>query len=212
MVRPLIAIPSPREIPDFIEATAKIPCDKLWIKWHKEREAYRVMRKLFLSAKYDYLCILPDDLIATPNDYETLLKDVEEFDYPVLAGTCNLRYNDDRYITAKQVVNPWMMPAALYTKEELFSGERIKRVAFDGFAFTFIRKDVVKKIEFHSTRYMTTAFDNAFALECQNRGIPIHVDTSVRMLHLGARLGLGIQENWGVGIKKPTVVFEEYSK
>lgn len=208
----LIAIPSPRDLPDFIEATAKIPCDKLWIKYHKEREAYRVMRKLFLSAKsYSHLVILPDDLIVTPKDYEILLNDIKEFNFPLIAGTCNLLYNDPRYITCKKLPLSYMNSAMfLYPPEELFAGEPIKQVEFDGFAFTFIRRDIVKQIEFHSKRYSSTAFDNAFAQECLERGIPMRVDVRAKMLHLANRLGNGSHECWGNG-KKPTLKFEPYS-
>jgi len=212
MVRPLIAIPSPRDIPDFAEATAKLPCDKLWIKYHNEREAYRVMRKLFLGAKvYDYLCILPDDLIATPHDYEILVKDIEQFNFPLIAGTCNLLYGDKRYITCKKLPLSYMNSAMfLMPPEELFAGDSIKQVEFDGFAFTFIRRDIVKQIEFHSKRYSSTAFDSAFAQECLERGIPIRVDVRAKMLHLANRLGNGSHECWGHG-KKPELRFEPFT-
>jgi hypothetical protein len=212
MIRPLIGIPSPRDIPDFADATSKLPADKLWIKYHGEREAYRVMRKMFLGAKkYTHLAILPDDLIATPHDYEILMKDIEEFDYPLIAGTCNLLYNDPRYITCKKLPLSYMNSAMfLIPPEELFTGEPIKQVEFDGFAFTFIRRDIVKQIEFHSKLYSSTAFDNAFAEECKIRGIPMRVDVRAKMLHLANRLGNGSHENMGFGLKS-TLKFEPYS-
>jgi hypothetical protein len=207
MIRPLLCSASPRDIHDFQEAIAKIPCDKLFAKYHTEREAYRVLRKMFLGAKqYTHMILCPDDLIVTPKDYEILLKDVEEFDYPIIAGTCNLVYGESRYITGK-TVSPKL---ELYTPEELFSGEPIKLCEFDGFAFSFIRRDIVKQIEFHSKRYMSTAFDNAFALDCHERGIPMRVDTRAKMLHLANRLGNGAHENMGFG-KKPTLIFERYN-
>ena len=166
---------------------------------------------MFLSAKkYTHMVIAPDDLIVTTKDFDILMNDVKEFDYPTIAGTCNLQYGDPRPITGRQLVNPWLMPVVLYSMEELEYGDPIKKVGFDGFAFTFIRRDVVKQIEFHSRRYMSSAFDNAFAQECHEHDIPLRVDCRAKMLHLANRLGTGGHENWGNG-KKPYLKFERYS-
>jgi len=210
-VNPLICSASPRDIPEFLEAAAKLPADKLFAKYHTEREAYRLLRKYFLGAKqYTHMVLLSDDLIVTPKEYEMLLNDVKEFDYPVIAGTCNIQYDTPNdYVTGKTIRYGRFVD--LYKKEELFKGDPIKFCEFDGFALTFIRRDIVKKIEFHSKMYTSTAFDYAFAQECLDRGIPQRVDTRVKMLHLACRKGAAKQENWGVGIKPPTMIFERYN-
>lgn len=207
MIEPLICSASPRDIPDFTAAIKKIPVDKLFAKYHTEREAYRVLREMFLDTKkYTHMIICPDDLIVQVKDYEILLNDVKEFDYPVIGGIFNINYqNMDTYVAAKK-----LSPFRLFTNEELFADGPIKQVAFDGFAFTFVRRDVVKDIEFHSKEYSSTAFDVAFATECQKYDIPIHVDTRAKMLHLANRKGDGTHENMGFG-KKPTLIFEQYN-
>ena len=207
MVKCLIGIPSIRDIPDFKEAIDKIPCDKLWIKYHREREAYRVMRKMFLGTKsYDYLIICPDDLIVTPKDYEILYNDVKEFDFPVIGGIFNISYdNRDSYAAARELV-----PYIPLTPQELFTGDPIKFVASDQFAFTFVRRDVVKMIEFHSKRYSSTAFDQAFALECDDHVIPKRIDVRANMLHLANRKGNGQFEYSGLGVKRPTMIFQPF--
>jgi hypothetical protein len=196
----LIGIPSPRDIDDFTNSINKLPTDKFWAKYYNEKDAYQIIRDFFLaSPEYDYLCICPDDLIVTPRDYEILTKDIEEFDFPVLAGICNMTYDSKEYLTASV-----LDPHRRFTHEELFSGEPIKQVEFDGFAFSFIRRDVAEEIEFKGE----SRFDYQFALECNNLKIPMHVDVRANMTHLANRIGT--HENMQLGKKEPLIRFQQY--
>lgn len=197
---PLICSPSPRDIPNFTDAISKIPCDRFFAKYYPEPEAYKILRDFFLaSTEYTHMILTPDDLIVTPKDYEILSKDIEEFDYPVLAGVCNMSYGSKDYLTAS-VLNPHRR----FTPDELFNGDTIKQVEFDGFAFSFIRRDVVEKIEFNGE----SRFDYDFALQCRDLGVPMHVDVRANMIHLANRIGT--HENMGVGTKEPFIRYQQY--
>ena len=87
--RVLIAIPSPRDLPQFAEAVNKIPADKLFCKYMHEQQAYDTIRENFLTSaneQYTHLAILPDDLIVTPYHWQQLVEDLHEYDFPVLCG------------------------------------------------------------------------------------------------------------------------------
>lgn len=199
-VRPLICVPSPRDIPDFKEAIDKIECPKLFAKYYEEPKAYEILRDMFLSTDYTHMAIVPDDLIVSREDFGTLCFDLTEFDFPVLAGTCRLDYKSDVWITGKKLDQH-----ERFTTADLFSGVPIKKVEFDGLACSLIRRDVVEQIEFTGQ----SRFDFEFAKKCMELDIPMHVDTRVVMTHLANRIGT--YENWGVGINGPYIVYRNSS-
>jgi hypothetical protein len=118
-LNPLIAIPSPRNIPQIIEALTKVnkQYDLLWIKHMPEFQAYPLMRDKFLNhpnEKYTHLIICPDDLlIDDANKVKMLLDDYNEIDYSdrdftVISGYCNVDHGlNSRYanITRSHVPN-----------------------------------------------------------------------------------------------------------
>ena len=86
MVKPLIFIPSVRDLPEVKEAVDKLPYDKLWVKYMKQGQAYVTGRNFFLShPEYTHLVINPDDLIVTEEQIEQLLSDTQIF---VISGWC----------------------------------------------------------------------------------------------------------------------------
>lgn len=196
-MKPLICVPSPRQIPEFQEAINKIDCPKLFAKYYPEPKAYEILREMFLDATdYTHMVIIPDDLIVSTHDFGTLGFDLMEFDFPVLAGTCRLSYTSQDWITAKK-----LDPHERFTSTELFTGIPIKKVEFDGLACSFIRRDVVEQIEFTAQ----SRFDFEFAKKCLDLDIPMHVDSRVVLTHLANRVGTF--ENWGVGVEAPTIVY-----
>jgi len=209
-VRPMLGIPSPRDIPDFT-TLMRYFCEapRLWAKYYTELYAYQHIRNFFLKeTDYTHLVIVPDDLIITPGAFRLLKKDLEEEkqDYPVLAAVCNAKYGDDR-VTCRDTIG-----GAFITNEQLDDiridqgGHPIIRVRHEGFAMPFIRRDVVEKIPF-GVMY-TTAVDHYFSICCYKKKIPIHVDTRARVMHLCEQPPDGNFQYFFVGKKKPYLLYE----
>lgn len=194
----LIGIPSPRDIPEFKEAIDKIKQSKLWVKYVDEYTAYYIIREMFLEYDFSHLCIIPDDLIVTPEQFEKLKLEAEN--YPVLSGTFPI-YSDDP-TTLVTIMN-----SSRITKEgqrtKLGEYNDIQKVYFEGFACCFITRDVIKKIRF-DCEY---GFDKYFADQCKEKNIPINVDFSVVLNHI-RKSWTGNLEKSGIGLKRPTITLE----
>lgn len=211
MVNTLICSPSPRDISDVKVEMDKVVSDKAFAKYYPEKEAYSLLRDYFLDHKtYTHMVIAPDDLIVTPRAFNTLKTDIMLNDFPVLAGLCNLFYSDiiahtnyllmaKRYACAFHMnKQDWLTDESIHaiykeTKDHFF------KVEHEGFACTFIRRDVVEQIPFHGEP--TTSFDIAFSRDCMKKGIPIRVNILVRMAHLANRFNR--YEKWGRDLKHP---------
>lgn len=187
-MRVLIGIPSPRDIPEFIEATVKIDDDKLWVKYYDEYTAYRYIRQFFLKHKeYTHLCLLPDDLIVKVEQYEKLRDNAEGFH--VLSGVFNSDFLNQNKLTH-------------YPEGD----KDIIQVEAEGFGCCFIRRDVIEKITFDAR----ASFDLLFAAKCKQLGIPLYVDTSVVLLHLARRKESEISrlEDMGIGFFVPDILYQ----
>lgn len=189
-MRVLIGIPSPRDIPEFIEATVKIDDDKLWVKYYDEYTAYKYIRQFFLKHKeYTHLCLLPDDLIVRVEQYEKLKEQVHLCSYPVFSGVFNSDYLNQDFLTHYPV-----------------DGNNIKQVEAEGFGCCFICREVVENIPFDAR----ASFDIYFSKECKRLNIPLYVDTSVVLLHLARRneSPLSRLENMGIGFFIPDILYQ----
>jgi hypothetical protein len=93
-INPLVCSPSPRDLPEFYHFFNKITrFDKYQVKYYYEINAYTNIRDYFLAhEEYTHLVLYPDDLLATNDDFDILIKDIEEYDYPTISGICNLTY------------------------------------------------------------------------------------------------------------------------
>lgn len=208
-IKPLLCSASPRDIEDVLKHRAKIPYDKFYAKYHKEADAYKILRDYFLthfgpSGDYTHMCIVPDDLVVKTEHIEWLLHDLQELDYPILAGVCNLDWqHQDLYSPC------WKLTMDGFFKEEDLQAEPpIKNPEYEGFACTFIRRDVLEKFALDGFNHTGVSFDLGLAVECYRRNIPIHVDCRVKMMHLKNRLDNGSLENCFIGKKPPSTLFE----
>jgi hypothetical protein len=158
--------------------------------------------------EFTHLVILPDDLLVTPQAFALLKRDLEEEekDYPYLAGICNAKYGEDRVACKDTLGGGFITNEHLDEVRMNQGGHPIVKLRHDGFACSFIRRDVVEKIEFGVM--MTTAVDHHFALNCYKLGIPIHVDTRARMTHLCEQPPYGNFEYFKVGREKPYMRYE----
>jgi GT2 family glycosyltransferase len=208
-IKTLIAVPSPRDIVIFKNALDKIEgVDKLIVKYHPENEAYNTIETYFLEHKdkYNFLCLIPDDLIVRNKDFQALIQTIEDYGgpekIPVLSGVCNLDNVPGKSsilcICQDSVIHPqrrrrnwqWMdMRSADWLE---FKKERLREVKFSGFACQFIRRDIVEKIGLHGDLHYNElhrqaqdySFDVIFCWLCLQAGIPIYVNPQVQMLHL----------------------------
>lgn len=222
VVKSLIASPSPRDLVEVKEALDQIKEDKLFVKYYKEKYAYRIIRNFFLERpEYNYLVICPDDLVVTNEGFQRLKKKVEQTNLPVLAGVCNLSWNEmDTYSFCMNVSG--FKFVTLETFQNIKNQQQIGilpkdnngilKVGHEGFACTFISREVMEKVSFEGLNDDKDAhFDWAFSLECSKLQIPLHVYLEARFLHLRDRLGKGVYESWGMG-KPPAIVFEKSSQ
>jgi len=192
--KPLLCSPSPRNIPEVLEAHRRLPYDKLYAKYFIEGDAYWHLRNFFLKSKeYTHMILIPDDLVVLPQDMEQLWYDLQEYDYPILSGMCNVDLDTMRdYFSItenlphpvrplKKVDDPerrrwWGWRWYAWFNSEMIKKEQIRqaamtgyrhpifRVMHSGFALQCLRRDVVEKISF-----VTDAADNAMPqAECSS--------------------------------------------
>lgn len=178
--KPLLCSPSPREIPEVMESHRKLPYDKLYAKWFIESDAYWHLRNFFLkNPEYTHMILCPDDLVIKPEDMEQLWKDLQEYDYPILSGICNVDLDTmrDYFSITENLPHPvralkkeddpkrkrwWGWRWYSWFTSETIKSEQIRqnrypifRVLHSGFALQCLRRDVVEKISF-----ITDAADN----------------------------------------------------
>ena len=203
MIRPLIFIPSPREVEQFKQATSKLPYDKLWVKNLPEINAYYQGRKYFLDhEEYTHLIILPDDLIVTPQDIEKLLQNADMIE--VLSGYCENTIRQmwnyegppeeqpDSNISLILPPSPPM--SGTYSAYDFMSlrfidclnktGEHIIKIRYSGFAPTIISRAVIEKIPFRSEY---CCVDSCFSTDIHKAGIEQYCDLRVKTEHLELR-------------------------
>lgn len=195
----LVGVPSPRNIDVVTEGHESIR-DKyhipfLYAKYWKEIQAYMIIQDFFLNhSNADYLILSPDDLVVNAEHFEQLVETVEKENYPVFSGMCNL-----------DCIHPTLMNICIDIAPNVFRKLRryywvhsteipqgILKVKFSGFPFMFIHRSVVERIpltgdsphDVNRRGIEPTSFDTAFCWECDQKGIPIYVDTRVNMLHL----------------------------
>ena len=79
-MRPLLCMPWPTIIPEVKAELDKIPEDKVFAIGFKQQEAYDKLRHYFLTAdapSYDYMCILPYDVICKQEDFWHLKRAIQ---------------------------------------------------------------------------------------------------------------------------------------
>lgn len=104
-MNPLIAIPSPRTIPEVVQALGQVnkDYDLLWLKDMPEYMAYQIMRKQFLDhhENYTHLVICPDDLLIEKDKLQILFDDYDKCLDPseryntVMSGYCNVDHGEN---------------------------------------------------------------------------------------------------------------------
>jgi len=223
----LLFIPSPREIPVFVNTIREIKgYDKLFVRYYPELEAYEKASEWFLqetSGKYTHFAICPDDLLFKQEDIDLLKQDIEENQYDVIQGYCKntIRQRYDWTGRAETVDNAdsnlsWVLPPnppvnGTYDQFQFLSmkfldkykedfGPMIK-VKFAGFPLTILSRKVIETIPF---RRIHCCIDSFLAFDLAEKGIDQYADLRVRIVHIEASDPAKIL----VGKRTPTVEFE----
>lgn len=204
MAKLLVGVPSPRDIPEFLEATAKLPYDKFWAKYYTEYPAFTHIREFFLEHKeYSHLAILCDDLIVTPQQAEALMFLATEYGYPAIGGVCNVGrdeiWNNCYNVSLTHLTNPFR-PERRYEfitipeAEEQIKKCPIVQTRFQGFPFTIIRRDIVERFPFKTDGFYNEEIgmkpetgcctDTVFCLETWQAGVPMWADLRIVMYHM----------------------------
>src|SRR5688500_1321475 len=198
---PLIAIPSPRDIPEFKDAVNKylIKFDKIWFKyWNQSDEPYKYIKRYFLKSwkkEYNHLIILPDDLVVNEIGVNKLVNKIQSnLDrYKVIMGSCRVEYDSNQYIFTKNLpdlVRSYRL-YDWYTEKDIgtdFVG--MMKVPYCGTPFAILDKDVVKQVSFSDDKkYNMSAAsgyseDVVLAHDLDKLNIPIWVHNGTRFTHL----------------------------
>jgi len=191
----LIAIPSPRDIPEFERAVEDIPHDKIWIKYVTYDDIpnpYQRFVNYFKRHKeYSHLAILPDDLIPTPDVIERLVNHAKD-GLRCVTGYSNMDMNDmDRYPICYNDVTPQRQGRdyQFLTKETL--PDDLFQARWQGTSFMILDRDLVNRLEWigdmvdgANPGMGIQAFDVGICYQLNKMNIPIWVDPKCWMLHM----------------------------
>lgn len=90
-MKPLIVVPSPRNLTEVERVINTLPDDKLWCKYYKpEILAYNIIQEQFMDSDYTHIVIIPDDLLVNLKDYLILKQDMKYYPDDVISGYCNV--------------------------------------------------------------------------------------------------------------------------
>jgi len=208
MLKPLWIIAQPRNIQFLLQEFRKIDfVDKIFVKYHRDMAFYDFANTYFRDhSDYTHLILCPDDLQVNIGGIIRLLRDINEEDYPVLAGVsnyCNVWQTPDLVCTycrsqrPHQYTNVCFEPTwvdektnwthyPFVTLEFLNENRGIHRVAFQGFSPVIVRRDIALKIPF---RPVSDTFlgcqDIAFSADCNRLGVDQYADFHVFFQHWG---------------------------
>ena len=222
-MKPLLVIFKPRNIPETDKAYSKIRgISKLWIKYYPQPDAYHLARQFFIKSEYTHFIILPDDLIVTQKDVDTICNYDEAFDS--ISGWCNHTGTDDinKYsnISWFTPYNPpsqatfesynWMtigeiesLLSVVHDDLHVFPNDRTDciQVGHQGFALTRLSRKIVEKIPFRTSA--GCCVDSCLSLDLLKEKMPQYVDLKVRMNHLKIP-----RTELLVGKEEPVMMFE----
>lgn len=221
-VNPLIVYWRPKDLPEVLDNLDKIDCDKMYCNYMKYPTNYNESRKHFLDhPEYTHYVALPNDLVVTKEIFEKMCNTLENNDYPVLSGCCNvdMEGNKDKVNVCLKLpdlgydsrIYRWL--AESQRLDAISRGHHIIELGFAGFPCMFIRRDILEKIPFATVPFETDlrpmwetrggfGGDIAFCTSLKHYGIPNRVDLTCMMKHLR------FEGKMLVGVKEPNIEFK----
>jgi UDP-GlcNAc3NAcA epimerase len=228
-VHALLAITSPRDIPEIKEKFDLITCvDKVWLKYMSLEEALKRIEDYFLSHnEYTHLILNSDDGVPSNEQIEMLIADIKEHNLPIIAGCCCIDKltNDLRLsLTIDPVSNAattmsWdklnyrLLPSRFANKNTII------KVWFQGIAACCIRRDIVERVRLVYPEYdekfanmpmrgWLRVGDLAFAYKCAQLGIPQYVDLRCYFEHYKYDIYTGVGKVHNIGERMSNIIFE----
>ena len=197
-IKPLIFIPSARDLREFYDATNKLPYDKLWVKYYPQYEAYAVARWTFLNNpnNYTHLVILPDDLIVEQKQIEKLLEHPDD----IMSGWCmfGIKKTPDERKTLDSNISEYCPDEPAYSltydkfkwlsieaiENYIKTGKTIIPIVFCGFAPTIIPKKYVDFLPFRGSQ--GCCIDTCISQDLKQSGIIHYADLTVKTVEIEA--------------------------
>lgn len=236
-MKPLIVIPSPRDIPKVKVVIDQLPADKLWLKYYTpEISAYKLIQQEFVKRKeYTHLIIIPDDLLVSPEHFDLLLKDIEQYPEDVICGYCNVDQTNFRHYANVSIdeaspiranrLYKWFHLDLIHKEVEgikAIDPEKYKDwpeymidVKFAGFPMMAIPRVILHQIPFRNDS--TTGYDSdgccvdvMFCSDVIKAGHRILVDTRLRENHL--KISDYRYEHFMAGVLPPYYFYDHYLK
>jgi len=216
-LKPLLFLPSPRDIPEVKESVDKLKIDKYWVKYYPQEEAYQTARNFFLyNYEYTHLIIHPDDLLSQNWQLEHLL--LSAATDAVMSGWCintilpnwqelnqsSLSKTLPHNPPSEATYNTYNFMKVKNIESLLSKGTAIIKVKFSGFALCCIPRVVLEKVAFRGDR--DCCMDSTFALDLEDEGIEQFANLRVRTQHLRRE-----PSELLVGKKPKRVIFEKDS-
>ncbi len=229
-INPVYFVAQPRNISFTLQEFNRIDfVDRVHVKYHNEKEAYDFINDYFAKHdEYTHLMISCDDADMVAERVLGLLRTLRRQDYPVFGGVCNLcdvwRPGTDgvctfcRWRQEHEYVNicftlPDVDPVRgicydMVTREEQKTINGVRKVKFQGFSPTIVRRDIALKIPFRPIKSdLYSSFDYTFAIDCDVNNIEQFVDFRVYFNHWGF-----FHRDVLVGIKPKEVEFVKATK
>jgi hypothetical protein len=214
----LIAITRGRDIPEFLEATAKIKgYDKLWVNYYKAHMAYKIIKYFFLDhPEYSHLALLADDLIVKQEDIDTIWFDATA-KADVVSGCCNVDLTTWRdYLNVSfelPIRSSYGRQYNFIRKDNAESLVPLTEVGFCGTALIVIPRQYVSQLSFDNdakwsglSEEMGCCQDVIMCNDLHDLGVKMFVDFRVNMLHLKQYDGLWFELS--TGVKPPSCKLE----
>lgn len=194
-MRPLFATPSVRDIPDVKKWWPQIPYDKYIVRFKMHREAYIDISDFFTNhTEYTHLIIVADDLEVPPEQLERLFHTMGYWNLQTVSGYCNLdETNHDTYaiqpLGSQDFTrdHPDTTGGRWYSKNKkpiLPTDSPLLQIGHGGFCCQIITRELFDKIHLTGkNNEIVGNFDWNFSRECHELGVPLMVDTRVKLWH-----------------------------
>lgn len=191
LLRPLLVIMSPRDIPWIKEKYDKIDyVDVLWIKHYPTNETVDIAKRYFLERDcYTHLILTADDTAPEYDGIAKLMADVAKYDFPVVTGCCSsdaIAGGMHLNLTFTPVVrtHPSKLSQDIYEnlRPQFRELGGLVKVWFQGNACSVMRRDVIREA-FGWTWSGRFGADIRFSYECAQRNISTYADLRVWMHH-----------------------------
>lgn len=209
IIKPLLVYLQPKDLPEVLIPLSKIPIDKLYIKYHTEKQAFQRLH-LFIDfhwKEYTHLVLFENDIIVRPDDFRQLICDIEEYPFlDIISGVMNVDMDENKdYLACTTDLPNLQYPRVMHwiPKENMSIG--IHRIRHAGFSLVAIKT----KMLFHN--WILKGFDKNtegdidadlyFSHECAKANIPMYVDSRICLTHLRYK------GKMMVGIKEPEMEF-----